>query len=283
VIASLPATEEKLRSFGVTVEGSLGHEALNGARQLWLRRLTGDPKGAFAPALLRFGCDGMLAPALINLDVLRECCEHLLRLIAAGSIEYRNALRQFITSDQRLGHPRRVATRGNWIGFAEEAKSAAVQLFAARDLGTFFDILIGKSGDTQQRRAFWERYVDSPQLVDFAIACDEGDRARLKAYWPDGKPTVARLTGAPWQYSAFVMRFRAQPEDIVIAEMSKANNAMYQFTASVFEDQVGSLEQDRMSFLRLKNRNIASDWHTHRVGWHGSFASHLKRFGIQPG
>lgn len=283
LLADLPSSRNTLRLLALTPEGKLGAEGLKIARQQWLQLISSDPNGSYVPAVFASGCEGLLAPDLIDAAGLREACERLLLLVAHGSNVYREALRHFITTDERLGHPRRTATRGNWAGFSQEAMAAAVRLFAARDLGTFFDILIGKYGDTQMRRSFWEQYIESPQLVDFAIACDEGDHARLKAHWRDGKPTVARLEGAPWQYSAFVMRFRVYPEDIVIAEMSKANNAMYQFTISVFEDQVGPLEQNRMSFLRLKNRQVASDWHTHRGDWHYRFASHLRRLGIQPG
>jgi hypothetical protein len=163
---------------------------------------------------------------------------------------------------------------------SEAARQAAVQLFAARDLRVFFDILIGNLQDYQHRRPFWEQYVESPQLVDFAIACDSDDKRKLRANWREGTPDVADLWGAPAGHSAFIMRFRGR-EDVVIAEMSQPNKAMYLFSTATFEEKVGTLDGRAFHYDMLRSEPPAKARWVHRGNWHSAFGSNLRRYGVQ--
>lgn len=277
---ALPEAGARLHRLGVTPVGAMGREALRSARQVWLDRLARNSTTGRAPTDLAEGVAGLLSPELVTGDDFRTACERLVMLGEQGSSEFRDALRQFVTGDERLGHPLRSATSGNWIGFSSEAKAAAVRLFAARDLGQFFDILVAGGDDSQKRRQFWARYVESPQLVDFWIACDPADAERLRAHWRDGKPNFFNLVGAPPNHSAFIMRFRSARADVMLAEFSRANNAMYEFDYRTFSEQAGLLEKQRVSFRGLKGTNRR---HIHRAGWHRTFEWHLNALGVRPG
>ena len=285
LFGDLAATADTLDRFGLTTDGALAEQSLAACREQWFELLE-----RFAPedadrvtSLLAAGLAGLLAKGVVGNERFRASVERLLGLLPRAGARYRAALADWIVRDDRLGHPRRSATSANWAGFSEKAKLAALRLFAAKDIGRFFDILIGKRSDHQGRRAFWERYVESPQFIDYAIACDPKDRVRLVAAWKDGKPDVARLDDAPEEHSAFMMRFRTRDYDLTIVEMSKANNAMYLFNTETFERYVGELVRARFSFRALKNKAHSVDWWPHMVNWEGRFAEKLRGYGIYGG
>lgn len=281
----LAATASTLEGLGLTADGTLAQQSVAACLEQWFDLLE-----QFAPeetdrvtSLLAAGLQGLLASEVVDKDRFRASVERLLRLLSRAGVRYRTGLASWIVNDDRLGHPRRRATSANWAGYSEEAKLAALRLFAAKDIGRFFDILIGKRSDYQGRRAFWERYIESPQFTDYAIACDSKDRVRLVAAWGDGQPDVARLDDAPEEHSAFIMRFRTRDYDLTIVEMSKANNAMYLFNTETFEQSVGSLVRARFSFWALKNKAHSVDWWSHSVNWEVRFAQKLRGYGIVGG
>lgn len=282
LFGDLAATASTIERFGLTSDGILAQQSVAACHEQWFDLLE-----RFAPedadrvtSLLTAGLQGLLASEVVQKDHFRASVERLLRLLPRAGVRYRTALADWIVSDDRLGHPRRRATSPNWVGYSEEAKLAALRLFATKDIGRFFDILIGKRTDHQGRRAFWERYIDSPQFIDYAIACDPTDRVRLVAAWREGQPDVARLDNAPEEHSAFIMRFMTRGDDLTIVEMSKANNAMYLFRTEIFERFVGSLIRARFSFKALKDREHSVARWRHSENWERRFADNLRTYGI---
>lgn len=79
------------------------------------------------------------------------------------------------------------------------------------------------------------------------------------------------------------MRFRTIHYDLIVVEMSRANNAMYLFDTSDFEDEVGTLEKSRFRFSALKNRSVAARTWSHSHSWQFRFAGNLREFGIVRG
>jgi hypothetical protein len=274
--------ETVLRPFGVTPEGTLGQRVIDAVIERWLREVIRRSIIDDSCVIVHEGHAKLLPATVLELGRFRRVVERLLLQVPKGSSQYRSAVATLILSDERLGHPKRVMTRGNWIGLADKAIRIAVQMFAARDLGVFFEILIERGADEQRRRSFWERYVASPQLVNFAVACDWQDARRLKARSHGERTTAAHLADAPENHSAFIMRFQGR-KDITVVEMSQANNALYVFDSHDFEHHVGSLEDRSFSFPALRDRDLMIDRLTHRWPWHERFDDALASFGIYPG
>lgn len=274
--------EPVFRMLGITSEGQLGQQVVDAAIERWLRQVIRLSMLADSCAIVHEGHKTLLLQSILDLDRFRKVVNRLLLQIPKGSKAYRTAVATLILSDERLGHPKRVATRGNWIGFSDDAIRIAVQLFAARDLGAFFEILIERGDDEQRRRAFWERYVESPQLVNFAIACDTEDMKRLIARGTKERATAATLADAPPHHSAFIMQFKGR-DDVTLVEMSQGGNALYVFTSQDFEHHVGSLEDRAFRFRALKNKDLMLDRWTHRWPWHERFSQELASLGIYTG
>ena len=273
---------ETIGRLRLSAEGQLAQRALRACRAQWLDVLKpyAQQDHQIGPSILRAGLQGILNREVTSKDDFLSVVERLLGLLARSGALYRQALAEWIVADPRLGHPRRTATSGNWVGVSEDARLAALRLFAAKDIGRFFDILIGRQFDTQHRRPFWEQYINSAQFVDYAIACDPEDRKRLIAAWNEGTPDVARLNGAPDRHSAFIMRFRTTQYDLIVVEMSRTNNAMYLFNTEDFEDRVGTIDRARFLFSALKNRAMAVDHWSHMQGWEPRFTERLSQYGI---
>lgn len=271
-----------LEQVGVTPEGQLGQKALQKMRDAWLdevRKLRGDGD---VDRLIRAGEKGLVVPDLTSPEQFRLVVQALMLQINGAGKPYRTSIARWIVEEPRLGHPVRLKTRSNWTGISDGAKKLAIQLFAARDLTLFFEVLIGAGADHQDRRPFWERYAYSPQLLDFAIASDPSDKQRLISKLGKDGGDVAKLTFAPESHSAFIMRFSGR-EDITIAEMSKANNAMYLFRTDNFEHAVGSIEKRAFQFSKLKDKANSIQHLSHSTYWHERFETTLRQYGIYPG
>lgn len=271
-----------LTQAAVTPDGALGTAAIDAMMSHWIADVLAQRTSADAVATFNAGHDGLLAEPRLPMGLLRMAVELLVGAVQGQKQEYRSRIAEWIIADSRLGHPARRRTRGNWAGISERVRQLAVQLFAARDLGAFFQVLIGSGEDYQERRRFWERYIDSPQLVNFSIASDLYDRQKLIANLGKDRVEVAQLLNAPDNHSAFMMHFRGNV-DIVVVEISKANNAMYLYLASAFEEHVGELQDDRFTFKQLKNQDLHQERRSHSLNWHRNFEWILRRYGVAPG
>ncbi len=271
-----------MNRLAITPDGSLGSSAIDKMVRAWVDDVCKSTNSESAVARFDAGHDGLLVAPMLPVALFHHCVERLVGAVNQLGKPYRERVAVWIVSDARLGHPARRLTRGNWAGITERTRQLAVQLFAARDLGAFFQVLIGAGQDEQLRRPFWERYVESPQLVNFAIASDYFDRKKLVAALGRDRAQVATLVDAPSDHSAFLMHFRGK-YDIVIAEMSKANNAMYMYLASNFESGVGDLQDAKFTFAGLKDQSLMQQRLTHRGDWHWRFESTLRAYGVVPG
>ena len=271
---------EVLHSYGVREEGQLGSIALRQIRGAWLADVEANRSSPSVAQILQEGVGGVLRPDSTSPEVFRGAVELLMSLTSGSSKAYRDAIAAWILSEPRLGHPLRVKTRGHWVGISEKAKRLAVQLFAARDLKIFFDVLIGAEHDPQRRRMFWEPYAHSEQLTDFAIASDYHDKRRILATLGGSHADVASLESAPSDYSAFIMQFEGHHR-ITVVEISKPNNAMYLFSTADFEARVGSIQRLRFSLHALKDQGVGR--HVHGVDWRGKFSLLLARYGVYAG
>lgn len=272
-----------LEPVGILPNGNLGQLVLERATKAWLEAVAMGRDQPGVEEQIADGVSGLLPGESTSIERFRRCVEVLLKAVPGAPLQYKSAITKLILDDPRLGHPVRIGTRANWVGVGARERGIAVQLFAARDLQAFFEVLIGNVDDYQRRRAFWERYVESPQLVDFAIASDTYDKKRLLARLGKDRASVATLVGAPDEHSAFLMRFSGR-QDIVVVEISQPNNAMYLFDTTVFERVVGDIDKHRFAFHELKSRTHALHWMSHVAGsWHDRFASVLNGLGIRPG
>lgn len=272
-----------LERLGITPDGSLGTVAVDQMVKRWVADALSFRTSSRGAEAFAAGHEGLLSHPRISASHFLFAVEALVGGVDGASKAFHERIASWILSDARLGHPARVRTRGNWIGISARTRQLAIQLFAARDLGAFFEVLIGASFDEQRREPFWQRYVTSPQLVNFSIASDWADRRRLVARLGKEQADVAHLHGGPSELSAFVMHFSGRQE-IVIAEMSKSNNAMYLYDAGVFERGVGSIqESSKFHYHALKNASLMLNRYSHTTGWHYTFENILRRYGIFPG
>lgn len=275
------SSRSRIADLSITSDGELGRRTLAEAVATWTKRVVAQRDTSGVDDLLAAGVEGLLAGTKIEPGLFTWIVEQLVGAVNGAPDRYRRAISHWILHEPRLGHPARVRTRGHWAGISATVRKLAVQLFAARDLGAFFEVLIGKSQDSQLRRPFWERYVNSPQLVNFAIACDHLDGRKLVAALGRERADVASLVGAPDYHSCFVMHFSGR-EEVVIAEMSQPNKAMYLFTFNNFLQHVGSLEEARFSFDALRSQTWMRDRWVHRGDWHYKFFELLARYGVFP-
>ena len=272
-----------LQRLGITPDGSLGTLAIDRMVKRWVAEALSFRKSSRGADAFEAGYHGLLSHPRIGRPHFLFTVEELVGGVDGASKEYRARIASWILGEERLGHPARVRTRGNWVGVSARTRQLAIQLFAARDLGAFFEVLIGASFDDQQRQPFWQRYVNSPQLVNFSIASDSNDRQRLVARLGRDHADVAKLIGGPAQLSAFVMHFSGRQE-IVVAEMSKSNNAMYLYDARMFDKGVGSIqESSKFQYHSLKSTSLMLNRYSHTTGWHDTFESILRHYGIFPG
>jgi len=277
------AARSRLELMAITADGMLGTRAVEAMIAQWTEALARTRVAEEGVELFDAGHEGLLSDRKLPTALFMECVEQFVGAVSRIGEPYRQRIADWIVSDERLGHPARRRTRGNWAGISEKTRQLAVQLFAARDLGAFFQVLIGTRDDPQSRRRFWERYVDSPQLINFAIASDDNDRRKLLASLGKDRADVARLRDAPTDHSAFLMQFRTREYDIVIAEMSKENNSMFIYNTAAFEEHVGELQDFQFTFRELKSKSVSFDQKRHVGEWHGRFAVFLAYYGIYPG
>jgi hypothetical protein len=273
---------EVLQGAAVTIEGRLGRSAIKEALTEWVHEVGRQRSSDEVTGIVDAGRDQLLRSEFISRDQFRTQVEQLMELVSGSGPALRDALARLIVEDSRLGRPTQPSTAPNWVRYCEQARRTAVRLFAARDLKAFFEILIGDLDDEQKRRPFWEQYVNSPQLVDFAVACDREDRRRLQSRPEHQAWDVAHLMDAPDNHSAFLMRFNGNT-DIIVAEMSKANKATYTFRTQVFEAKVGALASSRFRYDALRSLQVAEDRWVHNGIWQPRFAERLGKLGVRPG
>lgn len=269
-----------LEDHAISSDGVLGNRALEAMVEQWIRSSIEARTVHDRIEIFDAGREGILSDPQFPKDLFAQVVEHFVGAVAKSGEPYRQRIADWIVTDERLGHPARRRTRGNWAGISERTRQLAVQLFAARDLGAFFQVLIGTRDDVQHRRRFWEKYVESPQLINFAIASDPNDRKKLIASLGKDRAYVAQLLDAPSDHSAFLMQFRTREYDIVVAEMSKANNSMYIYNTAAFEEHVGELQDSHFTFRQLKSMTVSFDQKRHVGEWHDRFAHFLAYYGI---
>jgi hypothetical protein len=265
----------------VLPKGELGTRCMRVAISEWLTRVVRTPWNEPITDVFEPGVTELMHPDVVSPDVFREGVEVLLSTTETAP-GLKPATAQWIVREPRLGHPRRNANAGNWAGFSEKSRQIAVRLFASREIADFFDVLMGGSADTQNRKTFWLAYANSPQLVDYAVACDYYDRQKLVQRWGKERRGEAALTDALPEHSAFIIHFRGQI-DLVAVEFSKPNNAMYLYTLEQFERHVGTLSKPRFGVHKLKNKVHSLRHMSHVVGWARGFSAELAASGIYPG
>jgi hypothetical protein len=249
--------------------------------QAWLGRVIKTLWNESVDAVFNPGTEQLMHPDVASPDVFREGVELLLAATETAP-RIKDGTAKWVVGDLRLGHPHRIANAGNWAGFSDKSRQIAVRLIASKEIADFFDVLMGGSADTQNRKAFWLAYANSLQLVNHVVACDYYDLRKLRQRWGKEHGGASWLTDAPQEHSAFIIHFRGKI-DLVAVEFSKPNNAMYLYTMEQFERHVGTFSATRFGFHKLKNTVHSLRRMNHVAGWGSSFSSELAASGIYPG
>ena len=132
--------------------------------------------------------------------------------------------------------------------------------------------------DRQGRKLFWLRYV-SLAHESFVALC-RTDANRLRASLRREKIQYRKIVDDQ-EVSCFVMRFRGQSEDMVIAEFSNVGKLRI-FRHKSFLQKIGSMDRLDFGLKELRNDQGATESISHITGWQSKTRNALAAYGIRP-
>jgi hypothetical protein len=146
------------------------------------------------------------------------------------------------------------------------------------DLVFFFNSVMKEEADRQGRKAFWLRYVN--QAHESFVALCSTDAYRLRTSLWREKIQYRKIIDDQG-VSCFVMRFRGNGADIVIAEFSNVGSARI-FRHESFVQKIGDMNRQQFGLKELRNDEGAAETFRHMPGWQTKVRNSLARYGIRP-
>ncbi len=213
--------------------------------------------------------------------------EEVSKTILAGAAdrqEVRDALREFVAQDHRLGDPRLEHNRMNWAGI-REAEAKVIEWFSQFDIVFFFEHVLPGGNDPHGRKEFWLRYVRRVRRSRPLLSWE--DRTRLDPIvGRQALQSIAFGSMADWEStSSFLLDFGK----IIVIEFSAVGNACYIYTDQDFNEIMPDFwSQQKFEVRKLKistsiTKQPVSFWDgVHRAGWQGKAGHLLASYGIRP-
>ena len=132
-------------------------------------------------------------------------------------------------ADPRLGDPRLPSQHANWRTFSKEAQQRVSRWLSHADIAFFFNEVLPKSKDQEERNTFWLRYAR--RVLRSRPLLNEADRRRLAfplQQMPEMTEHFGCINGA---YSALILDFGA----VVMVQVSDLDDACYVYGKRSFE------------------------------------------------
>jgi hypothetical protein len=222
---------------------------------------------------------GTLRLPAIRLEMLRKAVERLILCRQADrNEEFRRTLEMFVIDHPDLGDPRYQSNAPHWTGIGNREEQTFRGWRNKVDLVFFFNSVMNDQADKHGRKAFWLRYVN--QAHESFVALCSTDAYRLRTSLWREKIQYRKIIDDQG-VSCFVMRFRGNSADIVIAEFSKVGSARI-FHHKSFVQKIGDMNRQQFWLKELRNDEGADETFRHMPGWQSRVRNSLARYGIRP-
>lgn len=215
----------------------------------------------------------------VSIEMIRKAAERLILCRQADRVEdFRREVEMFVLDHPNLGDPRYQTNIPHWSGIDRKAEQTFRGWRNKVDLIFFFNSVMKDQADKQGRKLFWLRYV-SLAHESFVALCPT-DAYRLRdALWRE-KIQYRKIVD-DLEVSCFVMRFRGQSEDMVIAEFSNVGSLRI-FRHQSFLKKIGSMDRLEFGLKELRNDTGAIESIRHATGWQSRTRNSLAAYGIRP-
>jgi len=215
----------------------------------------------------------------VSLEMTRKAAERLILCRQADRVEdFRREVEMFVLDHPQLGDPRYPNNIPHWSGIDRRAEQTFRGWRNKVDLIFFFNSVMKDQADKQGRKLFWLRYV-SLAHESFVALCPT-DAYRLRAALWREKIQYRKIIDDQ-EVSCFVMRFRGQSEDMVIAEFSNVGKLRI-FRHQSFLQKIGSMDRQEFGLKDLRNDRGAIEGISHITGWQSKTRNALASYGIRP-
>jgi hypothetical protein len=215
----------------------------------------------------------------VSLEMTRKAAERLILCRQADRVEdFRREVEMFVLDHPQLGDPRYPNNIPHWSGIDRRAEQTFRGWRNKVDLIFFFNSVMKDQADKQGRKLFWLRYV-SLAHESFVALCPT-DAYRLRAALWREKIQYRKIIDDQ-EVSCFVMRFRGQSEDMVIAEFSNVGKLRI-FRHQSFLQKIGSMDRQEFGLKDLRNDRGAIESISHITGWQSKTRNALASYGIRP-
>jgi hypothetical protein len=215
----------------------------------------------------------------VSLEMIRKAAERLILCRQADRVEdFRREVEMFVLDHPQLGDPRYPTNIPHWSGIDRRAEQTFRGWRNKVDLIFFFNSVMKDQADKQGRKLFWLRYV-SLAHESFVALCPT-DAYRLRAALWREKIQYRQIIDDQ-EVSCFVMRFRGQSEDMVIAEFSNVGKLRI-FRHQSFLQKIGSMDRQEFGLRDLRNDRGAIESISHITGWQSKTRNALASYGIRP-
>lgn len=131
------------------------------------------------------------------------------------------------------GDPRiRKLVKNYWDDVDSEAKHIFITWLARADLEFFFNVAFKGVYDPHNRKAFWQKYINSRQLVESNVILSKThyDMPEVREEAERNGVTFKRFENQ-YECSCFILKFN----NIYIVEFSEVNNALYFYNDGYFD------------------------------------------------
>jgi len=262
----------------IAITAGVIEHACNAAVQAWVAELkeqASDSTSAGAIAFTDYLFDILFKESPIPAKSKASAVSALVCSPAADRDEaVRDNIKRILLSHPEFGDPRLPAHAAHWALCTEAARARLTSWLARRDLHFFFEAVI--TNDTQGRKAFWLKYVDS--VVNSSVALSASDSHRLWARLRKEALVPARTDSQT--ASAFIMQFRGHGKFVVV-EFSESGNAAYIHDLAAFLEGDRSINQRRFAISSDLKRPPVERF-VHREGWESRASSFMARMGVRP-
>jgi hypothetical protein len=215
----------------------------------------------------------------VSLQMIRKAAERLILCRQADRVEeFRRKVEMFVLDHPQLGDPRYPNNIPHWSGIDRRAEQTFRGWRNKVDLIFFFNSVMQDQADRQGRKLFWLRYVSLAHESFVALCPTDAYRLRA-ALWRE--KIQYRKIADDQEVSCFVMRFRGQHEDMVIAEFSNVGKLRI-FRHQSFLQKIGSVDRQEFGLKELRNDMGAVESISHITGWQSRTRNALARYGIWP-
>ena len=129
----------------------------------------------------------------------------------------------------------------NWANIDSKARQVFISWLAKEDLEFFFNIMFKNTIDEHNRKAFWEQYINSEELLysKVILSNEAATYSAVKEAEKEGR-TFARFSRSIDNSSCFILAFKTAN----IVEFSESGNALYFYNVN---DNI--LRMDKMRYL----------------------------------